>query len=248
MVLPVQRNSEITSETKFYKSPLFQVSVITAILLATLPFRWSIGLITLSLTGMVKFPHYLPKSLLYEVAIADLIVRSWLSKLIPWMNQEWWHEIVPGLVLGGIPLKNYNHLQLLKERGIGAVCAILEDSEACSETLYSTPVLEKHWEEEGIVYLRLSCEDMKAMSLKDLKKLVEWIRLQILMGRKVYLHCKAGRGRSAMVAAAYLMQYYTMTLKDAMQSLLAKRSVVLFRPCQFTRLQEFESEVILPLA
>jgi atypical dual specificity phosphatase len=241
MLHPVQRNFDIHSEPRFYKSPLFAVSVVTAIILATLPFRWSIALVTISLSGIVKFPHFLPKSLLYEVAITDLIIRSWLTKKIPWLNQEWWHEIVPGLVLGGIPLENYNHLQMLKEKGIDAVYAILEDFEANSLTFCSAPVLEKHWKDQGINYYRLSCEDMKAMSLKDLMKAVEWIHQQILMGKKVYVHCKAGRGRSAMVVAAYMMRYGAMSLKDAIQSLLAKRSVVTFRPCQFSRLEEFES-------
>ena len=241
MLTPVQRNFDDIQEPRFYKSPLFAVSIVTAILLATLPFRWSIALVTLSLSGIVKFPHHLPKSLLYEVAIADLIVRSWLTKKLPWLNQDWWHEIVPGLVLGGIPLENYNHLQQLKERGIDAVYAILEDYEANSQTFCSAPVLENDWKEAGIAYYRLSCEDMKAMSLKDLMKAIEWIHQQILSGKKVYVHCKAGRGRSAMVVAAYLMRYGAMSLKEAIQSLLAKRSVVTFRPCQFSRLEEFES-------
>jgi atypical dual specificity phosphatase len=227
---------------KFYKSVLFAASSIFSLIVALLPIQWSLLLFILAVPTTVKFPHYLPKYLLYEIAIADLIVRAWLTKLIPSLRQEWWHEIAPGFVIGGIPLTNYDHLKSLQQKGVNAVYAILEDFEAYSRTFYSAPILENQWEAEGIDYFRLHCRDMQAISLQDLLKAVEWVRNKIARGKVVYVHCKAGRGRSAMVAAAYLMKYSAMSLRSAVSALLEKRSVVTFRPCQFARLEEFELE------
>lgn len=185
------------------------------------------------------FPHYLPTRFLYWVAIIDLSVRTKLSRMIKRLNQFWWHEITPDLFLGGIPLANHDHLKGVKKLGVKSILAVLDDIEVNIETFFSTPVREKDWTSEGISYRRLRCSDMQAMTLQELKDSVEWLHEQIAKGKLVYVHCKAGRGRSAMIVIAYLIRYHKMTLAKAKAFLRSKRSLVRFRPIQLARLEEF---------
>ena len=42
-------------------------------------------------------------------------------------------------------------------------------------------------------------------------------------GGKVYVHCKAGRGRSTVIVAAYFIKHKNYTVEDAMKYIRSKR-------------------------
>jgi len=42
-------------------------------------------------------------------------------------------------------------------------------------------------------------------------------------GKKVYIHCRNGHGRSPALVAAYLMRYRGMSIEDAAQTIKLKR-------------------------
>jgi protein-tyrosine phosphatase len=242
--------SQSSASTTFHMPRILKSSLITAIALIVIgsylvPFLLGCAIIAISSLGVVQYPHILPNSLLYEVAIADLIVRAKLTRFLPRINQTWWHKITPRIILGGIPLANYDHLRELKKMGVTAVYSILEDFEATSSTFFSTPVQQKNWSEEGISYHRLKCQDMMAMTLKEIDKAIQWLRDQTAKG-VAYVHCKAGRGRSAMIVIAYLMRYYKMTLSQAVDIVSSRRSVMTLRPCQYDRLREYEQHLHFP--
>lgn len=236
--------SQTPAATAFEVPRLFKSSLVTAIVLLVIgayvvPFRLACGIVAISLVGIVNYPHLLPSSLLYEVAIADLIVRALLTRCLPRINQNWWHKITPRLILGGIPLDNYAHLQELKGLGVTAVYSVLEDFEATSTTFFSAPVLQKNWVDAGFSYSRLKCQDMTAMSLKELDSAVRWLRRQTSKGI-AYVHCKAGRGRSSMLVIAFLMRYHKLSLSKAIALVSSRRVVMTLRPCQYDRLKEYE--------
>ncbi len=248
MVSALERTSSAQVQeaplTPAFRLPyLFKSSLITTIALLVIagyavPFSLACGAIALSLIGIVHYPHLLPNGLLYEVAIVDLIVRSLLTRYLPRINQNWWHKITPKLILGGIPLDNYCHLHELKQAGVTAVYSVLEDFEATSKTFFSNPVLQKSWAKAGVCYNRLKCQDMTAMSLKELDRGIRWLRRQTVKGI-AYVHCKAGRGRSAMIVIGYLMRYYRFSLQKAISFVSSKRVVISLRPCQYDRLKEY---------
>lgn len=188
------------------------------------------------------FPHYIPSPFLYPITVMDLIVRNQLTRWFPSFNQSWWHEVFPRLYLGGILMADRNHLEQIKSLGIGSIFAILEEKEALTETFFSVPLKESDWQKAEIAYQRLSCPDMHAMELEEIEQAVEWVDQNISAGKAVYIHCKAGRGRSAMIVIAYLIRYHGMEYKDALQYLSQKRSVIRFRPCQLKRLKEFANQ------
>lgn len=223
---------------KIYKSHLLRLTLL--ILLTFIFFFW-IGIVLLvgCLVFLVIFPHLIPTPLIDEIALVDLIVRDRLTRRWKSLNQRWWHEIMPGLYLGGIPLLHYSHLSEFKQLGVQAVYAILEDHEANFETFCGQPIRPENWAEAGIFYERLKCRDMQPLTLQQLKQAAKWIHLQRSKGKIIYVHCKNGRGRSPMAVIAYLMQYHHLSLAAA-QELVLKRAVVRFRPLQRQRMEEFE--------
>ena len=50
-----------------------------------------------------------------------------------------------------------------------------------------------------------------------------FIQQHVEQGHNVYVHCKAGRGRSATVALCWLMAHRDMTAEQAQEHLLSKR-------------------------
>jgi len=67
-------------------------------------------------------------------------------------------------------------------------------------------------------------ETFSAVPVSQLRLVSRLIEQHIRGGRKVYLHCKMGLGRSPTCAAAYLV-YCGIPLRDARELILSKRSV-----------------------
>ena len=64
----------------------------------------------------------------------------------------------------------------------------------------------KEWSEAGVEQLHIPTPDLVAApSLPSLKEAVKFIHCHGNKGGSVYVHCKAGRTRSATVVACYLM-------------------------------------------
>lgn len=84
---------------------------------------------------------------------------------------------------------------LLKARGITAVVNMRDELEAKDNIFGVSPSK----------YLRLPTIDDEAPILEHLRTGVDFIRAEISRGGSVYIHCRSGVGRSATMAAAYLV-------------------------------------------
>ncbi len=74
-----------------------------------------------------------------------------------------------------------------------------------------------YWKKEGLnipvsmqTYKNISVRDHKALDLKQLDKAADYIKAELDKGNDVFVHCKAGQGRSAMAVAAYFIKYKKM--------------------------------------
>lgn len=67
-------------------------------------------------------------------------------------------------------------------------------------------------------------ETFSPVPVSQLRLVSRLVEQHVRGGRKVYLHCKMGLGRSPTCAAAYLV-YCGIPLQDARQLILSKRSV-----------------------
>jgi atypical dual specificity phosphatase len=108
-------------------------------------------------------------------------------------SRRWWDWVDDSVLLGALPFEQ--HVPLLKGLGITAVI------NTCRE--YRGPV--HAYAAAGMEQLRLPTTDFTPPTLDDIRRGVEFIQQHVRAGHKVYVHCKAGRGRSATVVLCYLL-------------------------------------------
>ena len=76
--------------------------------------------------------------------------------------------------------------------------------------MFNLMCLIQEWQSAGVEQLRLSTVDLTGVpSLENLCQGVEFTLKHREQGSSVYVHCKAGRSRSATMAAAYLIRVST---------------------------------------
>jgi hypothetical protein len=90
----------------------------------------------------------------------------------------------------------------------------------------------------GVKQVRLSVEDnlepaeLEAL-YRYLDKATQFIHANIMQGRRVLVHCFAGKQRSASVIVAYMIRYFRMNLEDASRTIQSKRPIVFEPLCNF---------------
>ncbi|MEM7175069.1 MAG: dual specificity protein phosphatase family protein, partial [Chlamydiota bacterium] len=113
----------------------------------------------------------------------------------------------PGkLYLGAMPVHNRGMFnKMVESLNLTSIEALNELFET-KEMWNSKPVTEKDWESKGIDYNLTVTNDHQLVSHDNLESIGKSIKETLLSGKNVYVHCRAGRGRSAMgVAAALIM-------------------------------------------
>lgn len=204
------------------------------------PLPASLALTATVVCGMATFPHQLPRLLHYEAAIIDGISREYLTRA-GLLKHPYYNEIFPGVYLGALPLRNfYDENTLIKELNIKAVLTVVEDYELSTETLFSSAVQKSDWARQGVSVYHLSIEDMTSLSIEDLHKAADFIKEY---ENGVYVHCKAGRGRSVMCVMAYLIKYKDYSYEEAEKFVRSKRPIMNLRNWQKETLKDFSLEI-----
>ncbi|OBS65419.1 hypothetical protein A6R68_06011 [Neotoma lepida] len=99
------------------------------------------------------------------------------------------------------------------------------------------------WKKAGVEQLRLSTVDMTGVpTLANLHSGVQFALKYQSLGQCVYVHCKAGRSRSATMVAAYLIQVHNWSPEEAIEAIAKIRSYISIRPNQLQVLKEFHKE------
>lgn len=79
-------------------------------------------------------------------------------------------------------------------------------------------------------------EDIEIQNLYSyLSKITEYIHNNLRQGRRVFVHCFAGKQRSASVVIAYIMRYYKLDLNKAIELVKSKRMIIFTPQCNFER-------------
>lgn len=86
--------------------------------------------------------------------------------------------------------------------------------------------------------VRVSVEDnLEPVELEALyrylDKATQLIHANLMHGRRVFVHCFAGKQRSAAVIVAYMMRYFRMSIEDACRALQSKRPIAFEPLCNF---------------
>ncbi|HMP80437.1 MAG TPA: dual specificity protein phosphatase family protein [Pirellulaceae bacterium] len=125
--------------------------------------------------------------------------------------RPWRSEIDETLVLGARPLRR-DVPQLAAER----IRAVIN---TCEE--FSGPL--DLYRQYHIEQLHIPTIDFTPPTLADVCRAVEFIETHAAQGHRVYVHCKAGRGRSATVAMCWLMKSKGLSAAEAQEWLIRRR-------------------------
>jgi atypical dual specificity phosphatase len=128
--------------------------------------------------------------------------------------RHWWDRVDPHCVLGAVPLGS--DPDLLKELGITGVVNMCEE--------YAGPIA--RYERLGIEQLWLPTTDFQHPTPELVEQGADFIERHKRQGGQVYVHCKAGRARSATIVLWWLVKYGGMTPQAAQKHLLEVRKHV----------------------
>ncbi|MFQ5728781.1 MAG: dual specificity protein phosphatase family protein [Waddliaceae bacterium] len=140
--------------------------------------------------------------------------------------RNWWDEIGEfensRLLLGALPLhigvasfEKRNDLTALKEKGIQAILSVVEVFENNSDGFITAPIKPEDCQRNNIKHLQLPTPDCQTIFLELISRGVEFIQWNLKNGRPTYVHCKAGRGRSALIVMCYLIKYQNLSAQEA---------------------------------
>lgn len=153
-----------------------------------------------------------------------------LNKLIG-AQRRWWDRVDGSVILGALPFRQ--DVPALYEAGVRAVVNTCEE--------YAGPVEE--YSRLGIEQMRMPTTDFTPPRLADVRRAVAFIASKADRGETVYVHCKAGRARSATVVACWLMYRYRITAHEAASRLRQVRPHIVKELEQRAVVRDFEKEL-----
>lgn len=145
--------------------------------------------------------------------------------------RNWWDAIDPHVIVGALPFSR--DVPRMHEAGVRAVVNTCEE--------YPGPI--EGYERFGIEQFRMPTTDFTHPSLDDVRRAVEFVQRHAENDETVYIHCKAGRARSATVAICWLMKYRNLSPEDAQKRLLESRPHINPRLTERPVVQEFYAEL-----
>ncbi|XP_030415678.1 phosphatidylglycerophosphatase and protein-tyrosine phosphatase 1 [Gopherus evgoodei] len=171
------------------------------------------------------------------------LLYTLVRERLPGSQRPWFHRIDRAVLLGALPLRARSR-RLVEEENVRGVLTLNEEYETrflcCSA---------QEWEAMGVEQLRLSTVDLTGVpTLENLQRGVAFVLKHREYGNSVYVHCKAGRSRSATMVAAYLIQLYQWSPQEAIEAIARVRPHILVRPRQVQVLERFHRNVIAEAA
>ncbi|MCC5832238.1 MAG: dual specificity protein phosphatase family protein [Chlamydiales bacterium] len=188
------------------------------------PPRWMMAAIVgggLALGVILGFGLQLPfkgkQKLEFEYsALARMFKSKNYNEIIELENK---HKIF----LGALPNRFRNNAEhLVNEEGVKGILSLNEDWEVKQANGLMLPYTDSDYTELGVKSERMTVKDHTLLSDEQLNEAAEKIKEMLEIGN-VYVHCRAGVGRSAMAVAAYLIMYNNSTVEDACTLIETKR-------------------------
>lgn len=161
----------------------------------------------------------------------SLAFNIFMSKV---SSRTWYNRLDDTVIVGALPFKSVTH-ELIKQENVKAMVTTNEDFELQYLT-YNKQELSSL----GVDQLRLVITDLTGTPTQtDIVSAVDFIMDHRKKGNSVYVHCKAGRTRSATIAMCYLVQLHKWTPEQSLDYMKSKRPHVWLRPKQLASVQEF---------
>lgn len=125
--------------------------------------------------------------------------------------RRWWDYIDTHVIVGAYPFAR--DVPGLAAEGVKAVVNTCEE--------YPGPLLA--YERFDIEQFWMPTTDFTHPSLENVSNAVEFVEKHANQNQTVYIHCKAGRARSATVAMCWLLKYRNQSIAEAQLTLLKAR-------------------------
>nr|XP_058960311.1 phosphatidylglycerophosphatase and protein-tyrosine phosphatase 1-like [Pocillopora verrucosa] len=154
-------------------------------------------------------------------------------------TKRWYDRIDTHILLGALPFKSQTK-ELVENENVRGVVTMNEDYEL---RYFSNS--KEEWASWGVTQLHLATVDFNnAPSQEMLRKGVEFIEEMNQNQNSVYVHCKAGRGRSATLATCYIMKAKRLQPMDAYQYVKSKRPHILIASRQWAAIELFYKNLL----
>lgn len=188
------------------------------------------------------------KALAKRLRYAITLEANWRRhKMFP-SRWPWWSPILGphaeplGLFLGALPLADGGHLEKIAALRVKAVLSLVEPFELKPQL--HRPVTHEEWKKRGIEQKAFSTPDFRGICPATLALAVAFIEEHLQQGRQVYVHCKAGRARSAMVVICYLMKHYRLSAQRATHLVTSCRPHILLDKEKREGIRAFERTLL----
>ena len=175
-----------------------------------------------------SLPHVQSQQWSFWRELSYQVVAIWnIFKRIFGKNYSIIGDPLPGqskLLLGPMPNHVGNSVAYLKREGeFLAVLTCQDDMEVRQHKPFAQPYTQEELGQENVTYKRINIADHTFMTPEKMNEAADFIEAQLKSGRNVYVHCRAGQGRSAIAIAAYLIKYRDMTLVEAINCIEQSR-------------------------
>nr|CAG4645210.1 EOG090X0GSS [Leptodora kindtii] len=172
--------------------------------------------------------HSLAARAIFFPSLAYNIVMEKVS------SRKWYNHIDEHVILGALPLRSMAS-ELVNELRVKGIVSLNEDYEL--RYLANNP---SEWKELGVDNIHFQVTDIfEAPSQQVLTEGVQFMDATVSNGGVVYVHCKAGRSRSATMVGCYLMKKYKWTPDEAISHMKSKRPHILLDSLKMEALETF---------
>ena len=170
---------------------------------------------------MQNLPRPLSRLLFFPTLFWNILLGRWLRV------RHWWDRIDEHVILGALPFTR--DVPRLAAEGVRATVNTCEE--------YAGPVAA--YDAAGIRQLRIPTTDFHPPRLEDIERAVAFMRECADRGETVYVHCKAGRARSATVVVCWLIETQGLDPRSAQAFVQRHRPHIRKNIDQLDVVQEF---------
>ncbi|OQR75224.1 protein-tyrosine phosphatase mitochondrial 1 protein-like [Tropilaelaps mercedesae] len=170
--------------------------------------------------------RYFAQFIFYPSLVYNIIMAKFTSR-------QWYNRIDDTVILGALPFPSVAK-QLTETENVKSVISMNEDF----ELKWFTPGVDG-WHKLGVSFLQLPTQDIFAApenaKLREGVDFINQMRRMVPNG-SIYVHCKAGRTRSATLVGCYLMERHGYRPEDCVNAIKNKRKHVFLNQPQWEAL------------